>query len=73
MIGADMVGMSTVPETILAARLGFRVLAFSVITNVAAPDIASTTTHEEVLDVANQVQSKLIAILREMFTTMEID
>jgi purine-nucleoside phosphorylase len=43
MLGADMVGMSTVPETILAAALKLRVLAFSVITNVAAPDITTAT------------------------------
>ena len=65
-IGADMVGMSTVPETILAASRGMKVIAFSVITNVASPDALTTTTHDDVLASAAKAQSKLIAILKEL-------
>ncbi len=67
-IGADMVGMSTVPETILAASLGMQVIAFSVITNVASPDVASTTTHDEVLDSAAMAQATLSSILKALLT-----
>jgi purine-nucleoside phosphorylase len=67
LLGADMVGMSTVPETILATTLGLRVLAFSVITNVAAPDSTTATSHDEVLLGAATAQSKLVAVLKELF------
>ncbi len=65
-MGADMVGMSTVPETILAASLGMRVLAFSVITNIAAPDCLAETSHAEVLVAAEMAQKLLIAILKNV-------
>ena len=67
-IGADMVGMSTVPETILAASLGMKVVAFSVITNVATPDIATSTTHDEVLESADRAQATLTSILIALLT-----
>lgn len=63
-VGADMVGMSTVPEAIVAATIGLRVLAFSVITNVASPDSAVATSHDEVLDGAAKAQVKLTALLQ---------
>jgi purine-nucleoside phosphorylase len=69
-IGADMVGMSTVPETILAAALGMQVIAFSVITNVASPDVATTTTHDEVLDSAAMAQATLTMILQALLTEL---
>ncbi len=65
-IGADMVGMSTVPETILAASRGMKVVALSVITNVASPDVLTMTTHDDVLTSAAKAQSKLVAILKEL-------
>jgi purine-nucleoside phosphorylase len=63
-IGADMVGMSTVPEVLLARQLGLRVLAFSIITNVAKPDAPSVTHHEEVLDWSRKAQDRLIPIIQ---------
>ncbi|MCY2974611.1 MAG: purine-nucleoside phosphorylase [Planctomycetota bacterium] len=68
MLGADMVGMSTVPETILAAAMKLRVLAFSVITNVAAPDITTATSHDEVLVGAATAQAKLVTLLGNLFS-----
>lgn len=62
-IGADMVGMSTVPEAILGAELGYRVAAFSVITNEARPDSITKTTHQEVLDVAKVAQTRLVPLV----------
>ncbi len=69
-MGADMVGMSTVPETVLAASLGMKVAAVSVITNVASPDVATSTTHNEVLDAAAQVQTTLTSILQSLLSNL---
>jgi len=69
-IGADMVGMSTVPEILLAASLGMRTLAFSVITNVAAPDVPAVTSHDEVLAAGQAAQAKLMKILRACLPSM---
>lgn len=62
-IGADAVGMSTVPETIIARHGGVRVLGFSGITNKANLDGSTITTHEEVLEAAGVIVPKLKAIL----------
>ncbi len=61
--GADAVGMSTVPEVVAARQLEMQVLAFSVITNVASTEWASTTSHEEVLDVGNSAGPRLLKIV----------
>jgi purine-nucleoside phosphorylase len=53
-LGADLVGMSTVLETIAARHLGAEVLAFSLVTNMAAGLSADNLEHESVLDVARQ-------------------
>ncbi len=62
-IGADMVGMSTVPEILLAAQLGVATLAFSVITNVATPDAPSKTDHAEVLDWTRSAQNRIVPLI----------
>ncbi len=49
-IGADLVGMSTVPEVIVANYLGMRVLAISCVTNMAAGILPQKINHEEVLE-----------------------
>ncbi|HEY4321401.1 MAG TPA: purine-nucleoside phosphorylase [Gemmatimonadales bacterium] len=58
-LGADAVGMSTVPETIVARAGGMRVLGISTITNPAAGISFGTLNHAEVMDVANQISEKL--------------
>ena len=64
-IGADAVGMSTVPELILAAELGMRVGAISLISNMAAGLAIGRLTHEEVAETANRVKEVLKALLEE--------
>jgi len=50
--GMDLVGMSTVPEVVLASRAGMRTLAIGVVTNMAVPDSPATASHEEVIAVS---------------------
>lgn len=63
-IGADAVGMSTIPEVITARHLGLRVLGLSIITNVACPDGPAKTTPEEVCRLAAGAEPNLRQIIR---------
>lgn len=63
-LGADLVGMSTVPEAILARRLGLRVAAVSCVTNLAA-GLAGAVSHEEVLAVGRKTGPMAAALLTE--------
>jgi purine-nucleoside phosphorylase len=62
-IGADAVGMSTVPEAIAARHMGLEVLGLSCITNMAAGVLPEPLDHEEVLETARQVRGTFIALL----------
>ncbi|HSV86488.1 MAG TPA: purine-nucleoside phosphorylase [Levilinea sp.] len=62
-IGADAVGMSTVPEVVVARHAGMRVLGFSGISNKANLDGSTVTTHEEVLQAGKEILPKLKAIV----------
>ena len=65
-IGGDCVGMSTVPEVIIARHCGLPVFAMSIITDLGGKDIAVQVTHEEVINAANVAEPKMTAILKEM-------
>lgn len=58
-LGADMVGMSTVPEVIVANHLSMNCLGISVITNLAAGLSQSPLHHEEVITVSNNIQKPI--------------
>ena len=62
-IGADAVGMSTVPEAIAARHMGLDVLGLSCITNIAAGVLPQPLNHEEVLHTTRQVRGTFIALL----------
>jgi purine-nucleoside phosphorylase len=62
-IGGDVVGMSTVPEVIVASRLGMKVLGLSAVTNVSDPDHLQEASAEKVVEVARSVQPAMRAIV----------
>ena len=62
-IGADLVGMSTVPEVIVARHMGIDVLAISCVTNMAAGLSAGEINHEEVLETGKRVRGTFLALL----------
>lgn len=65
-IGADVVGMSTVQECIAANHMGMDVFAMSVVTDIGIMDNHTTITHEEVLEAAKNAEPKLAVIFREL-------
>ena len=65
-MGADAVGMSTVPEVIVARHCGIRVFGMSVITDLGVEGKIVEVTHEEVQKAADEAQPKMTAIMREL-------
>ncbi len=69
-LGADAVGMSTVPEVIAARHLGMRVLGISCITNSATPEMDEAVNHDAVLAGAQQTLPKLDRLLHEILRAL---
>lgn len=66
LLGGDAVGMSTVPEVIVARHCGIKVFGVSIITDLGGFDVPVEVSHEEVQKAANSAQPKMTEIMREM-------
>jgi purine-nucleoside phosphorylase len=69
-IGADVVGMSTVQEAIVANHMGLDVFAMSVVTDIGIREDHNIITHEEVLEAAKHAEPKLALIFRELIAAI---
>ncbi|MBX3008594.1 MAG: purine-nucleoside phosphorylase [Melioribacteraceae bacterium] len=65
-IGADVVGMSTIPENIVANHMGMRVLGISIVTDECFPDSLKKVDVEEIISTAMQAEPKMTLILKEV-------
>lgn len=65
-IGADAVGMSTIPETIVANHMGMKVFGVSIITDECFPDALEPTNVEEIIAIANKAEPKLTKLMKEV-------
>ena len=70
-IGADVVGMSTVPEVIVANHMGMKVLGISCVTNMAAGILPQKIHHEEVLETGAMVRDTLVRFLKALLPRLE--
>jgi purine-nucleoside phosphorylase len=64
MLGADVVGMSTVPEVIAAVHLGMKVLGVSIITDQCLPDALAAASVEQIIAVARAAEPQLTTLVR---------
>jgi purine-nucleoside phosphorylase len=69
-IGGDAVGMSTVPEVIVAVHAGIQVFAMSIITDLGVAGQVVEVSHEEVQAIANQAQPKMTLIMKELIAQL---
>jgi purine-nucleoside phosphorylase len=69
-LGADLVGMSTVPEVLAARHMGIRCLAISCVTNMAAGILDEPIDHERVLEIGARAAGRLTELLLELVPTL---
>lgn len=71
-IGADTIGMSTIPECVVARHSGLKVLGVSCITDMAIPDTMVPPTHEEIVKVAEGVKPKFVSLLKQFVKEVQL-
>jgi purine-nucleoside phosphorylase len=71
-IGADLVGMSTVPEVIVANHMGMKCLGISCVTNMAAGILPQKINHEEVLETGEMVRDTLVCFLKALLPRLDL-
>lgn len=71
-MGADVVGMSTVPEVIVAVHSGMKVLGFSVITDECFPDALAPVNIEKIIATASEAEPKLTGIVSTCIERMQV-
>ncbi len=69
-IGGDAVGMSTVPEAIVARHSGIKTFGFSIVTDLGVEGQVETVSHEEVIEAANAAEPKLTLIVTELLKSL---
>ena len=69
-LGADAVGMSTVPEVIVANHCGIKTVGISCLTNMAAGILSQPLTHEEVMETSTKVREKFISLMKEIIAVL---
>lgn len=72
-IGSDTVGMSTIPEAIVAKHCGIKVLGLSCITDMAIPEFLVPPTHEEVVRVAELVKPRFVNLVKHLIKEVRLD
>jgi len=71
-MGADAIGMSTVPEVIVASHTGLKVIGISCITDMAIGEELEPLTHEQVVEVANRTKPKFISLVKEIVAKVNL-
>ncbi len=65
-IGADAIGMSTVPEVIVGVHMGMKILAFSVVTDICVPETLEPVNIDEIIKIANEAEPKLTLLIKKV-------
>jgi len=71
-LGADTVGMSTVPEAIVARHCGLKVAGVSCITDMAIPDTMTAPSHEEIVKVAESVKPRFVSLVKQFIKEVQL-
>jgi purine-nucleoside phosphorylase len=71
-LGADVVGMSTVPEVIVARHSGLKVMGFSIITDMGFPEAMRSVSLEEVIAVAGQAELKFVRLVKQVVAKIKV-
>jgi purine-nucleoside phosphorylase len=72
-IGADVVGMSTVPEVIVARHMNMRVFGISIVTDECFPDSLAVTDIQEIIEAATEAEPKMTAIITGLVERLDQD